>query len=180
MQVSPKVTQVSPKSHSPVRTMGIPVRLACSYNLMLGITEVWAFDEYMLMSNSCWQVVHLEGYAHGTACWFLVIACLLQVLFFLFEVHVLHPAQLWILVILMNWLLDLLSTLHEWVPSSLWSSMDFLFIIRRTLWHIPTQKWPIGHCAANFWISPMSHQSLRSLKWMQFKWNFFGTLWIRG
>ena len=60
------------------------------------------------------------------------------------------------------------------------SSMDFLFIIRRTLWHIRNQKWPINHCAVNFWICPMSHQSLRSFQWMQFKWNFLCTLWIRG
>ena len=46
--------------------------------------------------------------------------------------------------------------------------MDFLFIIRRTLWHIHTQKWPISHCAANFWICQMFHESLQSFKWMEF------------
>ena len=55
----------------------------------------------------------------------------------------------------------------------------FLFIIKRTLWHIRTPKWPISHCAANIWICPLSHQSRQGFKRIQFKWNFLCTLWIR-
>ena len=44
----------------------------------------------------------------------------------------------------------------------------FLFRIKRTLWHIRAQKWPISHCAANIWICPLSYQSLHCFKRMQF------------
>ena len=57
---------------------------------------------------------------------------------------------------------------------------NLIFGIKHTLWHIHTQKWPISHCAANFWICPLSLQSRRSFKQMQFKWNFLCTLWIQG
>ena len=56
----------------------------------------------------------------------------------------------------------------------------FLFRIKRTLWHIRTQNWPISHFAVNIWICPLSHQSQRCFKRMQFKWNFLCTLWIKG
>ena len=34
----------------------------------------------------------------------------------------------------------------------------FLFMIKRTLWHICTAIWPISYCVSNTWICPLSHQ----------------------
>ena len=55
----------------------------------------------------------------------------------------------------------------------------FLFMINRTSSTYLHRKWPISHCAAIFSICPLSHQSVRRFKRMQFKRNFLCTLWIR-
>ena len=68
----------------------------------------------------------------------------------------------------------------QWLWACDWPVWIFLCRIKRTLWHICAQKWPISHSVANIWICPLSHQSLRCFKQIQFKGNFLCTLWIRG
>ena len=55
-----------------------------------------------------------------------------------------------------------------------------LFRINRTSSTYLHDEGLISHCAAIIWICPMSHQSSQHFKWMQFKGNFYCTLWIRG
>ena len=75
---------------------------------------------------------------------------------------------------------------HHWnfiyIPQKLlylsgWSWFQFFI---PALWHIRKPKLPSSHCVVNIWICPLSHQSRRCFKRMQFKWNFLCTLWIRG
>ena len=53
--------------------------------------------------------------------------------------------------------------LLKWAP--VWI---FFFMIKCTLWHICTAIRPISYSAANIWICPVSHQSPRHFKGMQF------------